>query len=143
MLPNGQTAALTALQQYTSRFDVALRGKNLECRCVCVCLLWSAGTSQLLCLPTTIFAGRESGICLTNTSHYNLLIVMVFLVIEAIQDRVRFQDLRRSRSGDGHRCRIALADFVSNTQKNFVRKVLRIILALQYINITTHEFCQN
>jgi len=44
-------------------------------------LLWLAGTSQLLCLLTGTFAGRESGICLTNTSHYNLLIVMVFLVI--------------------------------------------------------------
>jgi len=55
------------------------------------------------------FAGRESGICLTNTSHYNLLIVMVFLAIDAIQELVRFQDLRRLWSGDRHRCRIALA----------------------------------
>jgi len=47
--------------------------------------------------------------CRQRPLHYNLLIVMVFLVIESIQDRVRFQDLRRLRSGDGHRCRIALA----------------------------------
>ena len=53
------------------------------------------------------------GFASPNTSHYNLLIVMVCLVIDAIQDRVRFQDLQRLRSGDGHRCRIALQCLVT------------------------------